>query len=750
MSDRIRAEMAARAFLTLGALLPYWQLLTFRVIFVTDGVFASDLYNGELPGRMLVAESIRAGKLPLWTSQFCSGYPLAGAPSDPLGLALFTLLPAAPALDLLLITLLLIAAHGTYSLARRLGASRSGAVLAGLGFAASGYIASQLQHLSIMSTVVWLPVGLVLVDRVLAPEASDGGSASPRPLLLATLGLLYANQVLAGFPQAAYICGLVYGSFALFRVLSDRRRFGAVSRWLPLLGGLAAAMVLGAAAGAVVLLPLAELAGVSDRAGALNYEWATYTNFWPRNFLTFFVPYINGDASDGTYFGPPPFWENYGYVGGATMLFAIYGAIRERRRGVTKFLIVMTIVACGLILGPRTPVYYLAYLLVPGMARFRAPTRFMVVVELGLVLLAAIGLTRFGAELERRWHGASRVPRLFAMAICVVTALDLFFHQARQNAFVPARDWLAAPRTVDVVRADSSAPRTFTPHHRDIHRQIHERVAHGWKEVEPYFKLRDLLEPDTGGAYWNVPSADCYVGLAPRWYVAVWSYHYLENSLIHDQAYQKFATETLVIRPAFLNLLRTFGVTHVLSPYPGQDPALTLVSRETNAYVYRVEGAARVRVVRAARRMATEERALARLRDPAFDPDREVLLLDAPDSVQPTVDDVDRAAPAASLGRASILQENARELVIDAVAPEDGFLLLADTYYPGWRAEVDGVPTPIFRANISLRGIALPKGPHTVRFAYDPQPFFRGLQITLVALTALFVWLGGAAYRRYA
>ena len=63
---------------------------------------------------------------------------------------------------------------------------------------------------------------------------------------------------------------------------------------------------------------------------------------------------------------------------------------------------------------------------------------------------------------------------------------------------------------------------------------------------------------------------------------------------------------------------------------------------------------------------------------------------------------------------------------------------------------MDGVPTPIHRANISVRGIALPKGHHTVRFTYDPSIFFRGLQITVVALSALLLWLGIAAYRVYA
>ena len=150
------------------------------------------------------------------------------------------------------------------------------------------------------------------------------------------------------------------------------------------------------------------------------------------------------------------------------------------------------------------------------MSRFRAPTRFMVVVELGLVLLAAIGLTRAGAELKERWGVASRLPRLIQIGVCVVTALDLLYHQPRQNAFVPASDWLAPPRTADIVLADSPAPRTFTPHHRDIHRRVHGDRASGWKNIEPYYKLRDLLEPDTGAGYWNLPSGDCYVGLVPR------------------------------------------------------------------------------------------------------------------------------------------------------------------------------------------------------------------------------------------
>src|SRR5215211_3316252 len=99
MRDGIRASLTAHAFLTLGVLLPYWRLLTFAVIYVTDDYFASDIFNGELPGRVLVGRLIREGQWPVWTTQLCSGLPLAGTPADPIGLAAFTVLPPAAALD---------------------------------------------------------------------------------------------------------------------------------------------------------------------------------------------------------------------------------------------------------------------------------------------------------------------------------------------------------------------------------------------------------------------------------------------------------------------------------------------------------------------------------------------------------------------------------------------------------------------------------------------------------------------------
>jgi hypothetical protein len=747
MRDGPRADLAARLLLTLGALLPYWRLLTFSVVFVTDDYFASDIFNGELPVRALIGQLIRDGQLPVWTNQLCSGFSLAGTPADPIGLLAFVLLPPAPALDLFVIVLLLVAAHGAYGLARRVGADRTGAVLAGIAFAGSGYIACQLKHLSIVSTVVWLPVGLLLIDRALgAGAAADGRppTIARRALFMAAFGLVFAEQALAGFPQSAYICALFYGAFALFRAISDRRQVGPFPVWAGLLAGLGLATVLGAAAGAVVLLPLSALGSVSDRSEPLGYLWSTALAYWPQNILTFLVPYINGDISDNSFIGPPFFWEDYGYVGVATLLLAFYGALRERRRPVVVFAIVMTLVAYLLVLGRATPVYRVAYELLPGLKLFRFPTRFLIVVELGIALLGAVGLTRLRADLERRWTPPSRMPQAIALALCAGTAIDLFIHQPRQNPMVPAREWLAPPPAVQLVQAGTSQPRTFTPRHRELHRRAFQ-TARGWADVGPYLETRNLLEPNTGGGFWGTPSADCYAGIAPRWYVDVWGDHSREASLIALLAGYDYDAKALRLYPAFPTLLKMYGVTHVLSPYPQQGTPFQLAGSDGQAYVYSVAGASRARFVRAARHVITDQETARRLLDSSFDPDREILLNDAPDSIHPTVDEVDAAASLAA-GRAVITHEDSRHVAIDAEAPADGFLLLADTFYPGWTATVDGAPAPIYRANHTVRGIALPKGRHDVRFAYEAPGYRRGLQITLLSLSMLLLWAGAAAY----
>lgn len=736
-----RAELIARALLTIGALIPYWPLLTLAVVFVTDDIFTSDIFNGELPGRVLIGEMIRQGELPIWTSRLCSGIVLAGV-SEPIGLASFAALPPAAALDVFLIVMLLVAAHGAYSLARRMDASRPGAVLAGIAFAGSGYFAAQLKHLAIVSTVVWLPVALVCLDRAFG-DARDGRSPTMlrRLFFVGAFGLVFAEQVLSGFPQSAYICGVVYGAFALFRSWEGRRRFGSLQAPLWLMAASGVAVLLGGAAGAVSWLPLLELGALSDRNQTLGWLWSTTVPYWPWNALTFLAPYINGDVSNNTYQGRSLFWEDYGYVGVATFLLAVYGAAREWRRPLVAFAGAMTVIAYFMVLGRSSYVFWLAYHVLPGLSTFRFPTRFLIVVDLGLALLAAVGLTRLGRELEQRV--GPRMPIVapaVVLGLCMLTVADLFLHQPRQNPMVDATTWLQPPVTVQHVQAGAAHPRTFTVGHGILHRLAFQE-ARGWANLAPYFQLRDALQPNVG-AFWNTPSADCYAGIAPSWHVDVWGDHNRPGLVAGRLAGLDLNAGALRVHPEIVKVLGAYGVTHVVSAFPTAATAPVPPPQAAGSvHVYPIAGAARVRVVAAARHVGNNEDAAVRLLDEAFDPDREVLLHDAPPTIAPTVSEGTPLASATG-GRARIVSESAREVVVDAATDTDAFLVLADSFYPGWVAQIDGHRVPLYRANVSVRGLQLPKGQHSVRFVYEARSYVQGLTVSAVALTCLVAWMG--------
>ena len=78
-------------------------------------------------------------------------------------------------------------------------------------------------------------------------------------------------------------------------------------------------------------------------------------------------------------------------------------------------------------------------------------------------------------------------------------------------------------------------------------------------------------------------------------------------------------------------------------------------------------------------------------------------------------------------------------------SPAEGYLVLSDPFYPGWRAELDGSPAEILRANYAFRAVAVPAGSHTVTMTFRPASWIAGLAISLATLAALaaagFVWL---------
>jgi uncharacterized membrane protein YfhO len=92
------------------------------------------------------------------------------------------------------------------------------------------------------------------------------------------------------------------------------------------------------------------------------------------------------------------------------------------------------------------------------------------------------------------------------------------------------------------------------------------------------------------------------------------------------------------------------------------------------------------------------------------------------------------------------LTDSGNTVTIRAVSPMDAYLILADVYYPGWRASIDGVTVPIEVAAGVWRAVKLPGGAHTIEFRYDPDSVKMGAAITIMC--GLIVLIGLALTQR--
>jgi hypothetical protein len=155
----------------------------------------------------------------------------------------------------------------------------------------------------------------------------------------------------------------------------------------------------------------------------------------------------------------------------------------------------------------------------------------------------------------------------------------------------------------------------------------------------------------------------------------------------------------------------------------------------------------RARLVPAASVEADDTRALQLLRRADFPRERSVVLAWG----------AGREAPAdAVAGSARIVRDRPDEVVVAVEPAMPGWLVLADTWFPGWAARVDGTPREIVRANVAFRAVEVGPGERAVTFRYEPLSHRAGAIVSgasaLAALALLAVGalsrLGAASGRR--
>jgi hypothetical protein len=190
-------------------------------------------------------------------------------------------------------------------------------------------------------------------------------------------------------------------------------------------------------------------------------------------------------------------------------------------------------------------------------------------------------------------------------------------------------------------------------------------------------------------------------------------------------------------------LLGALNVKYIVALRPLPPGGITLIGEfpKYPSWLYRVERVVpRTYIVGDWAVEKDSEKTLETLAQADFDPLSKALLAEPPTVPKPEK---------RSGGAATITQYTNQRVTIRASLEGSGLLVLADSYFPGWRVYVDGREEKIERVNLFFRGVMLSAGEHVVEFDYVPRSFAVGLAISLATIGGV-VFVSLIARRRRA
>jgi len=692
-----------------------------------QGISNFDFYGYYYPNTMHAWDSLRAGSGLLWNPYQDCGQPLFATSQSSLlshEKFLFVLFDRNTAFVASAVLNLSIAAIGTFLLCRSLGlgavAALCGALALQLGLMSWNFALWTPVH---SSSFAWLPVAAWLTERLV--RAPGGRSA-------AYLGVVLTLQILTGFVQL---------SFFTYQLVALRIAWALLCRQshqpLRLLVAAGGAMVLPLLLGAAQLVPSFEVARESLRNLPLRPSDISGGFSWPR-----LGDYIRSQvASPGNFL---PF----------LLAFLSPSALRDpRRRAAVAFFLLVAVGYAFLSLGPGSPLYTLYELLPLGTA-FRGAARLLWVATFALAILAAFGADALLAAGRRPlpWSVATVAGALLLNAAtagglrvvdwvlaAIVTSLPLLFSRVRPaGAVALLLPLLSFVNGIAFTRGPLLGLRDGDIY--DVHRQVFTAVRHrlsAQDRVQIIGKNNDFALMPRSAMIFRIPSIYDYEVQVSRRYAEFFTYMRTRRPLrgVDDfyWLFGKLLPPTLDRRLFDLTAARYLIVDADLDR-TGEVLAegLTLLSQRDGVRLYEnTHALPRARFVARALAVPPEE-VLATLTQAGVDL-RQVAVLDR----APLSGFLGGAGDA--MGEVELTVDEAERVVARVRAPQAGFLFLADQYFPGWRAEVNGAEREILRADHAFRAVEVPSGESTVVFTCRPRSAWIGAVVSLLTMVGLVI-----------
>ncbi|MCF6147607.1 MAG: YfhO family protein [Candidatus Kuenenia sp.] len=734
------------------------------------------------------------GTLPLWNPYIYSGSPFVGGIQSalfyPLNL-IFLIFPIHVAINYSIILHVFLSGVFTYLYVRYLrffreekqnsallkneeagGLTRTSCMISAIIFM---FCAPQIfhvypGHLPNLCTMIWLPLVLLFSELFLRT----------RRLLYAFLGgIVVACNILAGHPQYFFYTAIAVSLYFIIRILQEVIDHKSLKAAGYSLAGFCIIYVTGFFLSLIQLLPAIEMVKHSARQ-SLTYEWVGQFSFLPENFITLFLPDFFGDLFNAPYWGRCYLWEMSLYLGIPSLMLCGIASFNFKS-GYTRIFLIIALITTILALGKFTPLFKILYAVVPGFNMFRGNSKFIFIVAFSLSVLAG-----FGLEYLQNVFAKKMTKTFLFITIGIAAAISMFliifflFHAgfgAWHAILHKIYTWGDRYTTLPDLNNANFLRTTFIVARKSAIKVILVAILSlliiglwingrlNKKALIPLtiallfgdlwmFGNRYMVTFDPKECFWNKEVTDILKKDPAPSRITTAGHFELNQGMAHNIAniggydanvikeYSEFVNllsgkpieqPNIVMEVSQISkLTNLLTLRYLLLPANMRinHPGFTLLYNDAKYALFEnLHALPQSFVVHKAKELHGRDTIFKELSGNDFQP-KEYIVVEEP--VPPV-----RISNSQNIQNESvpeILEYTPNSVTIRASLLEDGYLVLSDTYYPGWNAYVDGKQSKIYKTNYVIRSVFLEKGEHIVKFIYEPMSFVIGMIISLSAL----------------
>lgn len=713
-----------------------------------------DVIKEIYPWRYFSVMELKKGNLPLWNPYNFSGNPQMAnfqtAVFYPFNFLYFVFDFNSAWTILVMLQPLLAGIFMYLFLQRGISVSRFAAFIGGISFAFCSYMTVWIEYGNIGSTLLWLPLILLLTKNIYARVTALN-------FLLLTACLVIS--FLAGYIQGVfyiYSVSFLYFLFLFFRGEEKKNFFKIVIFVL--------VFALPPFITFFQLLPTLELFKNSTRDSYSLLEISKLLQpfyYW----ISVLAPDFFGNPASRNYWFNGTYIERVMYSGVSVLFFSIYFIFNFKKDKRIEKYFFAALAFFSLIIATNLPGIKFLYLLPIPLFSTTVPTRELSVFIFSMIVLASLGVDLW---MVNKWKGFSKVTAFFiliyvsvwtgAMVWLKVDPLNYdYLKIAQRNLILPTGLAFLTVVTFYIRNKFKNLSLVF------LTAIVILDLFYAFHKITP-FSPKQLIYPQTAvieflqknaGIYRSWGYGSAYI---PANYQTVNGTFSPEgNDPLHIASYGQllassgngilpsvlprpdanvapgYGSESLrdnVYRQRILNLL---GVRYVLSK---NDSAETFPTQsyefvwektpwkiyENKNYLPRPLLAGDYVVVK------DKESILDKIYDVNFDL-KKTLILEEPLPV--TLDK--------NVGGVEMISYTPNKVEFSTKTSGNNLLFLSDNYFDGWRAYIDGKPVRLYVANYSFRAVVVPQGEHVVTFSYTPESFTAGVKISTIALLTLIV-----------